>query len=126
MSARSSRPFLTGLLVVLTVLALAGFVALFNDYQNNSYFREYVGDHARLIMEQVVVVGVFASVAGFFAYMASGAQKTSRLGRFSYKIKSLFPIIAGVAAFLFWFTLLGRVVGDSLVNLELYSVAIVF
>ena len=111
---------------MLGVLALGELAALYNDYQNNSYFRQYIADNNNLITEQVIAVAAFAAVAGSFAYMASGAKKTSRLGRFSYKIKSLSPVIAGIAAFLLWFTFLGRIVGNSLVNLELYSVAVVF
>ncbi len=109
-----------------SILALGELAALYNDYQNNSYFRQYIADNNNLITEQVIAVAAFAAVAGYFAYMASGARKTSRLGRFSYKIKSLTPVIAGIAAFLLWFTLLGRIIGNTLVNLELYSVAVVF
>ena len=98
------------------ILALGELAALYNDYQNNSYFRQYIADNNNLITEQVIAVAAFAAVAGYFAYMTSGAQKTSRLGRFSYKIKSLSTVIAGIAAFLLWFTLLGRIVGNSLVN----------
>ncbi len=126
MRTQSSRPILKGLLVLLAILAIGEFAALFNDYQNSSYFRLYIADHAGLISEQVIVVAALAAVAGFFVYMASRASRTSRLGRASYKIKGLSSVIAGIVAFLLWFTLVGRVVGNSLVSLELYAVAVVF
>jgi putative ABC transport system permease protein len=99
---------------------------LYNEYQNNLYFQQYVTSNTAIIVEQAAAVIVFAAVIGYFTYMVSGAEKTSRLGRLSYKIKNLSPLIAGFAAFLLWFTLFGQLFGNSITNLELYAVGIVF
>ncbi|HZY94254.1 MAG TPA: FtsX-like permease family protein [Candidatus Bathyarchaeia archaeon] len=124
--SQTSRPLLTGLLFVIGIVALAEFFALFFEYQNSAYYRQYIANNTTLILEQILALVIIVAVAGFFVYRATSAKTTSRLGRFSNKISGFAPLIVGLIAVVLYFTLFTTVIGDSTIYLELYIVAVVF
>jgi putative ABC transport system permease protein len=124
LSASNSRPYLTGLTVLVLIIALGELLALVLDYQNNSYLRQYVSNNGALILEQTIGLVLVAAGIGYLAYKFSTAKPTGRIGRWSHRIGSLSPTIAGLIALILWFSLLTTVLGGSLTSLEAYAVAV--
>ncbi|OLD34212.1 MAG: hypothetical protein AUI50_07495 [Crenarchaeota archaeon 13_1_40CM_2_52_14] len=62
--------------------------------------------------------------SAYLFYLFSRAKHTSRAGRYSRKVLSFSPFIAGLAAVLIWFAGLSSVVGGSTISLEVYIVIV--
>jgi putative ABC transport system permease protein len=62
--------------------------------------------------------------AAYLSFLFARAKPTSRAGRYSRKVLSFSPFIAGFAALFLWFGALSRVVGGSTINLEIYVVIV--
>jgi putative ABC transport system permease protein len=126
LSAQSSRPLLIGLTVLVSILALGELLALLLDYQNNNYLQQYISKNTSLIFEQTIGLFLLAGGVAFLFYKSSMAGPTGRVGRASRQLKSLSPMIAGLAALILWVTFLSGIFGGSMVNLEAYGVAVLF
>src|SRR6266545_5300670 len=61
----SSRAMLTGVIVLLVIVALGELIALVLEYQNNFYLRQYVSDNFVTTMGAAVGLVVLALVAGY-------------------------------------------------------------
>ena len=62
--------------------------------------------------------------AAYLSYLFSKAKPTSRAGRYSRKVLSFSPFIAGLAALLLWFWGLSGIVGSSTIAFEVYFVLV--
>ena len=124
LSASRSRSILVGLTVLVLIIALGELLALFLDYQNNIYLRQYVSNNNSLLYEQIIGLVLVATGCAFFAYKASTAKPRGRLGRLSLRLRSLSPLIAGFVALILWVTLFGPLSGASLTSLEAYGVGV--
>ena len=122
MSRSSSRRFLVGLIVFITIIVLGEMLALFLTYQNNRFLQQYVSNNNSLILEQTIGLLAVASGIAFLTYKISTAKPTGRAGRLSHGIVSLSPLIAGFIALILWFSLLGPVFGSSFTSFEAYGV----
>jgi putative ABC transport system permease protein len=60
----------------------------------------------------------------YLSYLFSRAKPTSRAGRYSRKVLSFSPFIAGFAALFLWLGALSSVVGGSTIDLEIYVVIV--
>ncbi len=124
LSASRSRSILVGLTVLVLIIALGELLALFLDYQNNIYLREYVSNNSSLLYEQIIGLALVASGCAFLAYKASTPKPTGRLGRLSLRLRSLSPLIAGFIALILWITIFSPLSGGSLTSLEAYAVGV--
>jgi len=124
LSSTRSKPLLVSLTVLVAIIALSELLALFLDYQNNSYLRQYVSNNMPLIFEQIIGLALLGSGTAFLTYKLSTARPTGRLGRASHRIRGLSPIIAAIIALIFYFTVFTSIFGSSLIGLELYGVLI--
>ncbi len=119
-SSSGSRPLLLALTVLLLVISLGEFYALFNEYQNNSFLRNYVSDNSASIFVRILGLVVLGLGAGYLTYLSARAKPTSRAGLMSRKILSLSPVLAILFGLALWFSVLSPVLGASLLYLELY------
>jgi putative ABC transport system permease protein len=126
LSSNRSRPLLISLTVLVAIIALGELFALFLDYQNNSYLRQYVSNNMPLIFEQIIGLALLGSGLAFLAYKFSTARPTGRLGRASNRIRGLSPIIAVIIALVLYFTVFSSIFGSSLIGLEIYGVIVLF
>ncbi len=124
MSSTRSTPLLIGLTVLVAIIALGELLALFLDYQNNSYLRQYVSNNMLLIFEQIIGLALLGSGTAFLTYKFSTARPTGRLGRASHRIRGLSPIIAVIIALIFYFTVFTSIFGSSLIGIEVYGVLV--
>ncbi len=119
-----SKPLLISLVVLLLVLSLGELYAILLEYQNNGFLRDYVSQNTSLVYTRVAGLLVFAIGVAYLAYLAAKATPTSRLGRFARRVFGLGPILTILFAIILWFTVLGQIVGGSMVYLELYFVGL--
>jgi putative ABC transport system permease protein len=126
LSSNRSRPLLISLTVLVAIIALGELLALILDYQNNSYLRQYVSNNMPLIFEQTIGLALLCSGSAFLVYKLSTATATGRLVRASRRVRGLSPIIAVVAALIFYFTTFSSIFGSSLIGLEVYGVIVLF
>ncbi len=123
--ARSrSRPFLVALATLLLIIALGELYALYLQYENNVYFQQYVSENQTPLLVQATGLIALALGGAYLSYLAVRAKPASRMGRFSRKLLSFSPVIAGVAALALWFGGLSNVVGGSTINFEVYIVIV--
>jgi putative ABC transport system permease protein len=115
---------LTGLAVVVLVIALGELLALAQEYQNNSYLRQYVSSNSSLIFEQVIGLLLLAAGTGFLASKLANASPTGKASRAGRRVSALAPVFAALIALFLWFSLLSPIFGRSLTDLELYGVAV--
>ncbi|HZD12495.1 MAG TPA: FtsX-like permease family protein, partial [Candidatus Binatus sp.] len=119
-------PLATALVVFLFVLALAEGVALFANYQNNVYLREYASVNASTILLELIGLIILAVLVSYLAARATNSTVASRSGRFGRKLTSLLPLLSGVFAMALWFTIFGPISGGSLLFFEAYTVLVLF
>jgi len=62
--------------------------------------------------------------AAYLFYLLSRVRPVSRAGRYSRKVFSFSPVIAGLIALLIWFGALGGIVGGSSIAFEVYIVIV--
>ena len=124
MSSSGSRSLLIGLTVLVLIIAVGESLALFLDYQNNSYLQQYVSNNSSLILEQAMGLFLVAIGLSFLAYKISTAKPTGRAGRMARRITALSPLLAGLIALILWVTLFSTIFGGSLTSLEAYGVAV--
>ena len=126
MSSNRSRPLLISLTVLVGIIALGELVALLQDYQNNSYLRQYISNNMPLIYEQIIGLALLGAGSAFLAYKLSTALPTGRLGRASRRVRGLSPIFAVLLALVLYFTVFTSIFGSSLIGLEVYGVIVLF
>src|SRR5713226_8832710 len=119
-----SRPFLIALATLLSIIALGELYALYLQYQNNRYFRQYVSDNFTGVLVQALGLVVLGIVAAYLSYLFNKARPTSRAGRFSRKVFSFSPLIAGLIALILWFAALSQIVRGSTLYFEVYIVIV--
>src|SRR5690349_16819767 len=113
-----------GVTVLVLIVALGELVALALNYQNNSYLRQYISNNVTLILEQTFGLVTVAAGIGYLACRFSNVRPTGRVGRWSRRVVSFSPLIAGLIALIIWFTLLSPIFGGSLTSLEAYAVVV--
>jgi putative ABC transport system permease protein len=106
------------------VIALGELYALYLNYQNNFFLRQFVSENQTRLLVQTTGLLVLGLGSAYLFYLFSRARPTSRAGRYSRKVLSFSPFIAGLAAVLIWFTGLSSVVGGSTISLEVYIVIV--
>jgi len=114
------RGLLLGLIVFLSIIALGELYALYLNYQNNFFLRQFVSENQTRLLVQATGLFVLGLGAAYLSYLFSQAKPTSRAGRYSRKVLALSPFIAGTVAFLLWFGGLGSIVGGSTIGFEAY------
>src|SRR5712692_2486232 len=119
-----SRPFLIALATLLSIIALGESYALYLQYQNNRYFRQYVSDNFTGVLVQALGLVVLGIGAAYLSYLFNKARPTSRAGRFSLKVFSFSPLIAGLIALILWFAALSQIVRGSTLYFEVYIVIV--
>jgi putative ABC transport system permease protein len=119
-SSSGPRSLLVAITVLLLVISLGELYALLVQYQNNSFFRNYVSENSASISVRILGLVVLGLGAGYLAYLSARAKPTSRTGQISRKILSLSPIIAILFGLTLWFSVLSPILGASLLYLELY------
>jgi putative ABC transport system permease protein len=124
LTSSSSRSYLIGVTILVLIITLGELVALALNYQNNSYLRQYISNNATLILEQTIGLVIAAAGIGYLAYKFSTVRPTGRVGRWSRRIVSFSPLIAGLIALIIWFTLLSPIFEGSLTSLEAYAVVV--
>ncbi len=102
MSSPSSKRLLVGLTIFVLVIALGELVALFMDYQNNTYLQQYVTSNRPLIFEQTIGLLLFGIGAAFLALKVSTLTPTGKLARTARRVWGLSPIFAAVVALVLW------------------------
>lgn len=122
MARKNSLPVV--LVVFLLVMSLGEAFALFLEYQNNTYLQRYVAENGSQVIVGIVSLLLLSGGASYLAYLALRAPASSRARGFFRRLSSLSPFLVGVVALIVWFALLSRVVGGSLVNFEIYIVAV--
>jgi RND superfamily putative drug exporter len=99
-----------GIFILVLIISLAEFTALFLDYQNNRYLRQYVSDNLGTIVVAATGLIVVAGGAGYVASRKLGVPKTprprvpmfARIGSFvgrRYKLIIVFWILLFAASF---------------------------
>jgi putative ABC transport system permease protein len=83
-----------------------------------------VSENQTRVLVQAAGLLVLGLGVAYLSYLFSRARPTSRAGRYSRKVLSFSPFIAGLAAILIWFGGLSGIVGDSTIELELYIVIV--
>jgi putative ABC transport system permease protein len=121
-SGRHGSPLLLGLIIFLLIIALGELFTLYLNYQNDFFLRQFVSENQTRLVVQVAGLLVLGLGAGYLSYRFSRAKPTSRAGRYSRKVLSFSPFIAGLAALLLWFSSLDSIVGGSTISFELYIV----
>src|SRR3989449_783355 len=119
-SIPKSRPLLLAVAVLLLVISLGELYALFTEYQNNFFLREYVSENSASISIRILGLLVLGLGAGSLTYLSARAKPTSRAGLMSRRILSFAPILAVLFGLALWFSVLSPVLGGSLLYLELY------
>src|SRR3989454_2823770 len=119
-SIPKSRPLLLAVAVLLLVISLGELYALFTEYQNNFFLREYVSENSASISIRILGLLVLGLGAGSLTYLSARAKPTSRAGLVSRRILSFAPILAVLFGLALWFSVLSPVLGGSLLYLELY------
>src|SRR3989442_9903340 len=119
-SIPKSRPLLLAVAVLLLVISLGELYALFTEYQNNFFLREYVSENPASISIRILGLLVLGLGAGSLTYLSARAKPTSRAGLMSRRILSFAPILAVLFGLALWFSVLSPVLGGSLLYLELY------
>ncbi len=107
------------------VLSLGELAALVLEYQNNVYLRQYLSTNSMQVILGAGGLLVVALGTSYFVGKAGRAGSTSRLGRYSRKLLSLSPLITGVLAVVFWFAVLGNLVGGSTLDFEVYVAVVI-
>ncbi len=115
---------LLGLIAFLSIITLGESYALIANYQNNLFLRQYVSENQTRLLIQTGGLLVLGTGAAYISYLVSRASPTGKAGRYSRKILSYSPILAGIVALLLWVEVLGDIIGSSTINLELYVVAV--
>src|SRR5206468_1130808 len=118
------RSLLLGLIVFLSIIALGELYALYLNYQNNIFLRQFVSENQTRLLVQATGLLVLGLGAAYLSYLFSRAKPASRAGRYSRKVLALSPFIAGTVAFLLWFGGLGSIVGGSTIGFEVYVVIV--
>src|SRR5438132_13562651 len=103
------RSLLLGLVVFLLVVALGELYALYLNYQNNIFLRQFVSENQTRLLVQATGLFVLGLGVAYLFYLFSRAKPTSRAGRYSSKLLSFSPFIARLAALLLWFGALSTV-----------------
>ncbi len=119
-SSSGSRPLLLAVAVLLLVISLGELYALFTEYQNNSFLRDYVSENSASISVRILGLVVLGLGAGYLTYILARAKPTGRVGRVSRKILSFSPVLAVLFGLALWFSVLSPIFGGSLLYLELY------
>src|SRR5207302_1401458 len=96
------RPLLLGLIVFLSVIVLGELYALYLNYQNNFFLRQFVSENQTRLLAQAIGLLVLGLGAAYVSYLFSRAKPTSRAGRYSMKVLSFSLVIAGLDALLIW------------------------
>jgi putative ABC transport system permease protein len=117
---------LVGLTIFVLVIAIGELVALFMDYQNNTYLQQYVTSNRPLIFEQTIGLLLFGIGAAFLTLKVPTLTPTGKLARTTRRVWGLSPIFAAVAALILWVSVFSQVFGNSLIGLEVYGVATLF
>jgi putative ABC transport system permease protein len=115
---------LLALVLFLSVIALGELYGLYLNYQNDFFLRQFVSENQTRLLVQFTGLLVLALGAAYLSYLFSRAKPASRAGRYSRKILSFSPFIAGLAALLLWFGALSGIVGGSTVGFEVYIVIV--
>src|SRR5207253_556919 len=122
--SRSHGKGLLSLIIFLSIIALGELYALYLNYQNNFFLRQFVSENQTWLVVQATGLLVLGLGAAYLSYLFSRAKPASRAGRYSRKVLALSPFIAGTVAFLLWFGGLGSIVGGSSIGFEVYIVIV--
>src|SRR2546428_8778707 len=123
-SRSQGRPLLLGLILFLSIIALGELYALYLNYQNDFFLRQFVSENQTWLLAQATGLLFLGLGVGYLSYLFSRAKPTSRAGRYSRKALSFSSLVMGVAALLLWFGGLSSIVGSSTFGFEVYIVAV--
>src|SRR5207245_6264981 len=112
-SRSQRRSFLVGLIVFLSMIALGELYALYLNYQNDFFLRQFVSENQTWLLVQAAGLLVVGLGAGYLSYLFSRAKPTSRAGRYSRKLLSFSSLVIGLAAVLMWSGVLTRIAVSS-------------
>src|SRR5204863_8811705 len=119
-SRSHGRALLLGLSIFVSIIALGELYAFYLNYQNNIFLRQFVSENQTRLLVQATGLLVLGLGAAYLFYLFSRAKPTSRAGRYSRKVLSFSPFIAGLAALLLRFGGLGSIGGGSNIGFECY------